>query len=64
MFNNDAQIVTPANLFTEIELTDEQLTSICGGFDHDDHGDRRWHDNDDRRWNPRGERGYWDRWHR
>jgi len=64
MITNDGKIVTPANPFTEIELTDEQLESVCGGSDRDDHGDRDNHrdrrDGDnDRRWR----HGYRDRGH-
>lgn len=62
MINNDAQIVTPTNLFTEIELTDEQLESICGGVDHNDHRGSNNRRNDDSR-HPWHRHGHWDRWH-
>jgi hypothetical protein len=79
MINNDAEVVASANLFTEIELIDEQLESICGGmnhhehrshgerWDHDEHKEHNEHrDHDDRKWysNARhGSRGRWHYWH-
>ncbi len=60
MIKNDVEIAEATNLFTEIELTDEQLGSICGGIGHDDHRGYDDHRGDNnRRWR----RGYWDRRH-
>lgn len=63
MTNNDTQIVTSTNLFTEIELTDEQLESICGGFGgHEEHRKDGWYDAR-HKWHPGHRHGHWDRWH-
>ena len=44
----------------ELELTDEQLASVSGGFDRDDYrGDRDWDHRGDRDWDHRGDRD-WD----
>jgi hypothetical protein len=71
MTNNNVQ----ANSLTEIELTDEQLESICGGCDdhqHDEYNDhdeynehhqQGWYD-DHHRWHSGQRHGYWDKYHR
>ena len=75
MANMNVQGEKPAAFFTEIELTDEQLESISGGFGRYDephhapgneqhHGPKEegWYD-EHRRWH-RGQRhGHWNRWH-
>ncbi len=63
MINNDAEVAASTNLFSEFELTDKQLESISGGFDHDDHRDYDDHDNH-HEWHPRERYGSWNRWHR
>ena len=68
MINNDAEIVASTNLFTEFELTDKQLESISGGFDHDDHrgfdhDDHRGFDRDDRGWHRQGYPNWSHHWH-
>jgi bacteriocin-like protein len=46
----------------EIELTDEQLASISGGFDGDDRGHRHdWDDHRDHNWDDRGHGDWGDR---
>jgi len=72
MANMNVQGEKPATFFTEIELTDEQLESISGGFGRDDEphhapGNEQHHESSNEQHHGPREEGWYDehhRWHR